>query len=259
MLEEYKKIYEASADLYVPNWRNINKNILVKQAIECANTPSEDGYIGAIMLKYWEKMLKYYRWCKLVITPEDAHCWLTQAVMYAIEQHPWTREKSSIYDDPNGPDKVINRVLESKRVTFYQQLNRYNRKINSSTVSLNLLVDLYGDGLDGPITTSDETLVMIDELILNFFKSKEYFLAFLVDSIVYEGYELDNHSKKLVTHLRVMSDEYCDTFSIRHCLPLSRVVKASTYITRMTRFRIKNKLKSSVFELQKFLKTQWGV
>ena len=81
----------------------------------------KDAYIAAIMLRYWNKLDSYYYKCKLVITPEEVHTWLTIAVMYAINKKPWENPKMGIYNDETGPDKVINRIIESKRLTFYQQ------------------------------------------------------------------------------------------------------------------------------------------
>lgn len=239
MLEQSKQIYEESANLYVDNWKTLNKNDLVRSAIEHKNTTKYDGYISAIMLRYWGKMNAYYHRCKLVATPEDVHMWMTQAVLYAVNNHPWTDHNSSIYEDINGPDKVINRVFESKRLTFYQQLNRYNRKINSVIYSLDTLEE---DMLDAytPICEDEHTFI-IDDLIIRAFNEKDYFFSFLVDAIVTEGYKPKGRHKQLVTHLKHL-DSHCDVFAGRYDLKLNKVQKASTYITRMSRTELIRKI-----------------
>ena len=145
MLDEYKKLYEEIATAGLPEWKTINKNELIKTASYLENGYLKDSYVAAIMLNYWNKIGKFYSKCKLVTSPEDIHTWLTISVLYALDRKPWESENSSIYNDPNGPDKVINRCMECRRITFYQQLNRYNRKINSAILSLDSLVEDYKD------------------------------------------------------------------------------------------------------------------
>ena len=248
MLDEIKKIYEDSADLYFPDWRKCNKNEAVLLAIEHKNKNDYDGYIGAIMTKYWPKLCKYYNRCKLVVTPEDVHSWLSQAVMYAIERHPWTNENSSIYGDKNAPDKVINRVMESRRLTFYQQLNRYNRKINSALISLDSLSEDMADTYT-PISEDEHTFI-IDDLVIKAFEAKDYFTAFFVDAIESERFNVGGRHKKLVTHLSNL-DSHCDIFANRYGLSMDSVRKASTYITRLDRDVIKKKIDTTLNDMKR--------
>lgn len=248
MLEETKKIYEELANLYVPNWKTANKNDLVRSAIKSKDTQYFDGYISAIMIRYWGKMTAYYQKCKLSTTPEDVHMWLTQAVLYAIEHHPWTHPKSSIYNDDNGPDKVINRVFESKRLTFYQQLNRYNRKINSLALSLETLNEEMSDTYT-PICEDEHTFIM-DDLIIRAFNSKDYFVAFLLDAIVTEGYKVGGRHKNLVTHLKNL-EHHCDVFSGRYDLKLDSVKRAATYINKLSRTDLRRKIDLTLLDMKR--------
>lgn len=250
MLEGTRKIYEDSANLYVENWKNINKNDLVRMAIDTKGKSCYDGYISAIMLRYWGKMTSYYHKCKLVATPEDVHTWMTQAVLYAVNKHPWTNEKSSIFGDKNGPDKVINRVFESKRLTFYQQLNRYNRKINSAILSIEALSEEMFDTYT-PMC-EDEHTFMVDEVVVNFFNVKDYFVAFLIDAVVNERFKIDCNNKKLVTHLQSL-EKHCDIFAGRYDLDINRVKRASTYVTRLNRKNTKRKIKESLITLKRLM------
>lgn len=253
MLEDAKKLYEESACIYVKDWKSKDKNDLIREAAEYSNTYKYDSYISAIMLKYWAKMIAYYHRCKLVISPEDAHMWLTQAVLYAVEKHPWTNPKSSIYNDKNGPDKVVNRVLESKRLTFYQQLNRYNRKINSLALSLETLNEEMLDTYT-PMYEDEHTFIM-DDLIIRAFHSKDYFFAFLVDAIVIEGYKVGGRHKNLVTHLKKL-EGHCDIFSGRYDLKLDSVIRAATYITKLSRSAIRHKIDIALLDMKRKIKSE---
>lgn len=248
MLEDTRESYFECANLLVPEWRELSKNQLAFDAIESKNDRHYDGYVAALMLKYWNKMIAYYHRCKLVATPEDAHGWLVTAVMYALDNHPWTNPSSSIYKDKNGPDKVINRVMESRRVTFYQQLNRYNRKINSSLISLESLSEDMADAYM-PMSEDEHTFI-IDDLVIKAFEVKDYFTAFFVDAIVSERYRVGGRHKKMVTHLKNL-ECHCETFASRYDLSLELVKKASTYITRLDRATIKKKIDTTLNEMKR--------
>jgi hypothetical protein len=256
MLEATRESYLGCANLLVPEWKNMSKNQLAFDALEHKNDRYYDGYVSALMLKYWGKMTAYYHRCKLVATPEDAHGWLVMAVMYALDNHPWTNPESSIHNDKNGPDKVINRVMESRRVTFYQQLNRYNRKINSALLSLESLSDDWADA-NTPMV-DDEYNIDLEEIVMECFYLKDYFYAFLLDAIIYENYIIHKHYKKIVTHLQSIDDEYCEIFAGRYNLNLDRVKRASSYVTRMHRTEVNERMLMAPKELKKRFK-RWGL
>lgn len=256
MLEDARESYLTCANLFVPNWNNMSKNKLAFEAIEHKDDKCYDGYVSALMLKYWGKIITYYQRCKLVVTPEDVHSWLVVAIMYALDKHPWTNPSSSIYNDKNGPDKVINRVMESRRVTFYQQLNRYNRKINSALLSLESLSDDWADANTPAV--EDEHTIDLEETVMECFNLKDYFYAFLLDAVIYENYTIHKHYKKLVTHLQNIDDEYCRTFAGRYDLDFNRVKRASSYVTRMDRTEVNERMVSTPRELKKRFKL-WGL
>lgn len=244
ILEEYKQIYESNADLLVPDWRDLSKNQLVLKAIDNRNNSCFEGYLSGIMVKFWNTLNTYYNKCKLVVTAEDVHSWVVSSVMYAIDNKPWERESSSVYGKPNAPTIVINRCIESRRLTFYQQLNRYNKKINSLTLSLDSLTSDYKD-VYCP-TYEDEYQIEIVHIVKAYFDKKDYFMAYLIDSISYEMYDVDKDLKRLTTHLKTMSDEYKFRFSSRYEIPMSQIEKSVPYMCKLTRNRIKFNIERNV-------------
>lgn len=188
----------------------------------------------------------------MVTTPEDCHTWLIEAILYAINEQPWKNEKSSIYQDPNGPDKVINRVMESKRLTFYQQLNRYNRRINSDTLSLNRLQEDYND-LFTPIVHND-SFIELKELVLDYFNKKDYFVAFMIDIIMFDNVVNEELNKKRLSfYLRNMDKKYFTRFSQTYEIPLDKVIKAGSYITSMSNYNVKKKIEYNLIRLREVL------
>lgn len=254
MLEQNKEIYQQTADSLVPNWRTIDKNELIISASNCTDKRLRDGYIAAIMLRYWNKIDSYYYKCRLVTTPEDIHTWLVIAVMYAIDRKPWENPEQAIYGDPNGPDKVINRIVESKRLTFYQQLNRYKRKINGGITSLDTLVEEYKD-VFAP-TYNDDYSVEYDNMVVNYFNVKDYFMSFFIDAMLYEDV-MDNNGlskRKLASHLKNLDEEYCKIFAERYNLSLDKVKLAITYVNNISSYNLKNKVEYSLIRLKNALK-----
>ena len=236
------------ANLYIDNWQNMNKNELVLKAIEHKDDQLYEAYLSAAILRYWNKIDSYYNKCRLVVSPEDVHAWVVGGVLYAINYQPWKNEEGSIYNDPTGPDKVINRFIESRRVTFYQQLNRYNRKINGLTLSLDSLTE---DLFDTVTPLYEDTYdIETEELVLKYFNKMDYFTAFMLDAIIVEGYTLPENTKKLASYLINYDKNSCRGFAFRYNIPLDKVVEASKYITNLSRFRVNSKIKSTLDKLK---------
>lgn len=254
MLEGNKRIYEATAKSLIPNWEEIDKNELIIKACECNDKQMKDAYIAAIMLKYWSKMERYYYKCQLVTSPEDIHMWVTMAILYALEHKPWENPKSSVYQDPNGPDKVMNIFIESRRLTFYQQLNRYKRKINSAISSLDNLVDDFKDVFMP--TYNDEYEFIYNQIVVNYFNKKDYFIAFMLDAILYEDVMSDGilNKRKLSSHIRNIDEDFCEVFAERYNLSLEDVKYSIQFITDLSSYNMKNKIEYSLARLERVIK-----
>ena len=253
MLEENKQLYKEVADNVIPDWEKINKNELIRLASKCENKRLKDGYFSAIMLKYWNKIDSYYYKCRLVTTPEDIHQWLSDAILYAIERTPWEDPSMNIYEDPNGPDKVINRIVESTRLTFYQQLNRYKRKINSNLMSLDSLSDDYKD-LFSPIYR-DNYDFEVHEFIIKSFNKQDYLLSFIIDAIIYEdvfkgGIEI----RKVIHHLKRLDDTFAKNFAERYNLDYEKVKESLQYVVKLSPLMLRKKIHYNLIKLKEELK-----
>ena len=249
MLEENKRLYEEVADVIIPEWRKLNKNDLIRKAVEVGpKSYLYDGYISAIMYKYWNKIDSYYYRCKFVTTPEDIHTWLASSVMYAIEHHAWDDPTKAIYNDPNGPDKVVNRSMECRRLTFYQQLNRYNRKINSDALSLDSLTDDYKDFVMP--TENNSVEVEYHDMISRYFNSGEKIIAFILDAIMYEDiFGDDIEIKRLYSHLRKFDDIDTRIFSDRYGLEVNLVGEAMHELQSMSVNKFKKTVEYNLLRL----------
>lgn len=262
MLEEYKKLYISKADL-IPGWKDMSKSELCNKYIEYENTDKSKSecYLSAIVCNYWHAIDKYYSQSYSSASPEDCYEWLIHAITYALNARKWLDPKNKLYDDPNGPDKVINRCIKSTRLIHYQASNRLKRRINYNMSSLDSLQEEYQDLFTATVWDFvDETRSDMDNLILEAFNHKDYFLSFFLDGIVnadvFEYVEEDDKtyssfsSKKLVSHIRHIDDAYCFIFAKRFNLPIEKVKKGASYCTKLSSQRLYTKIRKTAEDLR---------
>ena len=128
MLEDYKELCRKSADV-IPDWRSMSKNDLCRGYVaNKGNSRLQDAYMSAILYRYWSLISKYYYQRQNCASPEECYTWLVDSVLCCVNLASWENPESSIYKDPNGPDKVINRCMKCARLTYYQFINRKKRK-----------------------------------------------------------------------------------------------------------------------------------
>lgn len=231
MLDSYKKTYEECADnLIKEDWRKMNKNALANKYVEVMdNEPLANAYISAIICRYWSNLYKYYYKSHNVVDNFTLHSWLVGAITRALKNHKWLDPSSSVYGDPNGPDKVINRCIMSERLGFFQNSNTYKRKCNFGLYSLDKISEDNPESTDIPVyedSDLDDGTISINQFISNCFDNHNYMLAFIVDGIVnYDVFKSttdeNNNSymvfneKKLIHHLHCLDQDYCDLFAAR--------------------------------------------
>ena len=253
MLDENKLIYEEFATTYLPNWKNENKNDLIRKASTLPDGIEKDAYVAAIMLKYWSKISKFYGKCSLVTTQEDIHEWLTTAILYAINKHPWDSPTASIYNDPNGPDKVVNRGMECVRLTFYQQLNRYNRKINSAILSLDCLTEDYKDAAT-PVYL-DSYICEVHDVIIGYFEKEEHVLGLLLNGILYENWQMsEENAKRVAVYLKKLDLEDAKLIASRYSVDVEYVIKSVTYCNRLTVDELRRRVQYAFVKLKDIIK-----
>ena len=128
MLDENKELCRRTADI-IPEWTSMSKNDLCRAYVaNKGNEAAQNAYLSAILYRYWNLISKYYYMGVGVnrASPEECYDWLVDSVCCCVNSASWEDPNSSIYKDPNGPDKVINRCMKCARLTYYQFINRKN-------------------------------------------------------------------------------------------------------------------------------------
>lgn len=260
MLRSYRLIYEAKAEK-IPKWKTINKNDLINLYLKYESDPVyAEAYLSAIICRYWGLIDKYYAQSCHSVPVEEVYDWLIRAVLYALKHRKWTDPENKLYNDPAGPDKVINRCMLSSRRIFYQASNYDKRAANYGASSLEKLSEDCGDALMPEITTSYENVEdCAENLIKDYFKRGKFFTAFFIDGIAnYESFdkknprkEYDFNSKKLMRHLNQLDQKYAESFAERFDFDLEIVTNAVAEMRSLTRIKMHNRMRYSTERLKK--------
>lgn len=259
MLEEYKLHCKEQAAA-IPGWEQLSKNELCNRYIETEDKSTKDAYLAAILYRYWKLIPKFYYQSSNVCSPEDCYDWLVESVLCALNCKRWTESDSSIYKDPNGPDKVINRAMKCARLNFYQFINRKKRKDNFGILSLDELKENLNDNSndieDPQSSVNDETIISVKEYIKDIFNGKEYFLAFMLDCIVTEnifdkeGTYVKLNQKRLTKLLRELDSIYAAQFATRYEFEKDKVLHALAYCQGLTPSKIQSKIEYNLLKLK---------
>lgn len=257
MLEEYKELCKSTADL-IPSWELMTKNELCRAYV--ANKDNkfvQNAYFSAILCKYWNLISRYYHMSENCTTPEECYGWLVDSVACCVNLASWEDPKSSIYGDPNGPDKVINRCMKCARLTYYQFINRKKRKNDFGALSIEEFKDTYGcdiTDLQDPDQDIDISSMDINDYVIETFNKKDYFVAFMLDCIlnsnVFDEVKQTNSSattsalnvRKLCTELRTINDNCIERFSELYDIPLDDVKKAYSYVSMVPVGNVRTKV-----------------
>lgn len=264
MLDEYRHIYEQEANK-IAGWKTINKNQLCNDYI---NAPEHlrDAYFSAILCRYWNNIDKYMRDSSGQFTADDGYNCLLHAITYALEHKAWLDEKQPVYNDPKGPDKVINRCIKTTRVIFLQALNMDKRRLNMNLISIDKLIDDLGDMFyttPDNIDYSEEDIIStiyINDIVRQFFYKKEYTTVFLIYIIltkpVFDHLESGKTSRpininKICNYLQKLSEKDCISVSQTYSLDLEKVKHASTYCINVSKSTLIKRVNNCLDNLKK--------
>ena len=263
MLEEYKELCLKAANL-APEWQELSKNDLCREYVKNkGNETLQNAYISAILYRYWNLISKYYYQSANCATPEECYGWLVDSVFTCVNLAAWENPDSSIYNDPNGPDKVINRCMKCARLTYYQFINRKKRRDDFGTLSVDELKELYGNGApepEDPEQEYDVSLFIIKDYIIEEFRKKNYFVSFLIYFILYanvfdvikleDSRSSEFNLRKMCRIMSTIEEDMLVSFSEDLKLPLSDVTKAAEYVRSVPSGNMKKKIQQTLENLK---------
>lgn len=190
LLEEIRQTYLKFAN-NIPNWKTMNKNKLANLYLEHEHSePERSYYFSALMCRYWSNVYKFYRTSKSTkLDISDFTSWLAESFFVAFKYRRWKDPSNKLYNDPQAPDKVINRCIYSTRMRYYQYYNMDKRKLNFQTDSIERQLESFGYRANvykymSTVDGSEEDARCKD--IITYYLSKENFLlAIILDLICF--------------------------------------------------------------------------
>lgn len=188
MLEEIKQTYIQFAN-NIPNWKTMNKNDLANLYLENEHKePERSYYFSALMCRYWKHVYRFYKSSKSTrLQISDFTNWLAESFFVAFKYRRWKDPSSKLYNDPQAPDKVINRCIYSTRMRYYQKYNMDKRKVNYRTDSIERQLDSFGHHADVYDYLGVEDIDKSEEIckdIINYYISKGNILNAIVLDII---------------------------------------------------------------------------
>lgn len=263
MLEEYKELCRKAAN-FAPGWQELSKNDLCREYVKNkGNATLQNAYISAILYRYWNLISKYYYQSANCATPEECYGWLVDSVSCCVNLAAWENPDSSIYNDPNGPDKVINRCMKCARLTYYQFINRKKRRDEFGMLSVDELKELYGNGApepEDPEQEYDVSLFIIKDYIIEEFRKKNYFVSFLIYFILYanvfdvikleDSRTSEFNLRKMCRIMSTIEEDMLVSFSDDLKLPLADVTKAAEYVRSVPSGNMKKKIQQTLENLK---------
>lgn len=203
LLEEIRRTYLKFAN-NIPNWETMNKNKLANLYLEHEHSePERSYYFSALMCRYWSNVYKFYRTSKSTkLDISDFTSWLAESFFVAFKYRRWKDPSNKLYNDPQAPDKVINRCIYSTRMRYYQYYNMDKRKLNFQTDSIERQLESFGYRANvykymSTVDGSEEDARCKD--IITYYLSKENFLlAIILDLICFSDTFREIRSAKTV-------------------------------------------------------------
>lgn len=274
-LEEIKNTFEIYAN-YINGWKTMNKNELVNLYIKNEEDEfSRECYYAAIILRYWGNIGKYYKTSMNSFDIEDCYEWLISAINYALDKRKWLEEGNKLFNDPQGPDKVINRCIFSERQIHYQASNTDKRRVNFTTASIDKQKEKFRDhykceALDeqeGKLIKSESDIISeisCSDIVKDYIKKDNMIEALVVDAICYQDVfnkvKIDKNSfknefseRKLVKHLNEIDDSFMNYFVNKYCINKSDeniLLSAISNIKTQNNIKMYKTIRKSLNELK---------
>ena len=252
------KMFEEYADAYLSDWRTKNKNELCNLYIQNEqNDRLKNAYLSAIICKYEPTIQRHYLKTSYYSSFEDCLDRVIYSITDALRRRRWLYEDSSIYNDPNGPDKAINRTLKTTSMNDELHCNRQKTIINNNLLSIESLQEEYGDYFNkADSTNNDEYRFILKDYIQHKFEKKEYFICFLLYIIQFDNV-FDNgefNEKRAIKYIRSMDQEFFESFSELYEIDMRQVERGAQYFINLSTRVLKKKILWSLYQIKQDLK-----
>lgn len=221
MLNEIKLNYERYADTYVPGWRDVDKNEMCINYSNSDDKAYKDKLCPAIIVKFWDVFdrFSYNHQFGNVLSTDTIYDMYIDSLMYVLKKAVWNDSTSSVYNDAHAPERCLIMRMKHQRLNKIRDIGRYKELANLKPVSLDSLVDEFGDfagdALQPVDRDSDILCNDVTYLVVYCIEHKQYLTAIVIyilsTSHVSGGDE--RLARFLFKQLHTMNNKFCEEFA----------------------------------------------
>lgn len=245
----------------------MNKNDLANLYLEYENDPIKSSqYFSALVCRYWRNVYKFFGSSRSTrLDLDDFSAWLVESIQIAFRYRSWKDPNDKLFNDPNGPDKVINRCIFSTRNRYYQLYNMDKRSLNYVTYSLDSSLEDMGDCAYAntfDIEDNDNTIkddINCNLLIQNYLNQGKILEALIIDAICFQDAfkkeenketnqtETSFSMRKLVAHLSHLNKGFLNYFANKYeIVKLNDVTDITDKLSKLDSKRLNKIIGSSL-------------
>ena len=253
MIQDSDKQFFLEQANNIPDWKNLSTNDLINLYIRYEDSQSAQYYLSAIICKYWNYVLQYYYKNIKSVTFQDCYDWLINSILTTLKYRRWLDPNSSLYNDPNGPDKCIRICLKSSMQGFYQYSNWDKRKINYTLESTDKLYDEAGYEPIDPFTAVDELYSTPTLLIQRYYNKKNFLCLFIIQCILLQSIgttDENNLIKRVMKSVREIDYNFCYILAQKYKLNLDVLLSENKLIQQLSRYKLHLRISKSLKIIQ---------
>lgn len=154
-------------------------------ADENTNELEKSKYYSALIIRYWYMINYMKNTCKSCnLREEDFVSWLEESLNIAFKYRRWRDPNNKLYNNPKGPELVINMAIYSTQKRYYNEFNKDKRRANKYSYSMEESIDIHGDSAEClQIQDNFEEVIYINDLIQQLINNNKIFEALIVHNI----------------------------------------------------------------------------
>lgn len=224
---------------------------------EAGDIEMRDAYYSALIVRYWFKIYEYHKtssWLGLDI--EDYVFWLAEALDITFTYRRWRDPSHPLSKDPRGAVRVIDRTLETVRLRHFTYANKFVRKANYQTASIDEIDETiaepaaYVDGLvdSTPLYSPEE------ELIMDYVDKKKLLEAIIFDGIAHQDTMIKRGKKeyfsivKMRAFLRGLDNDYFEYFENSYDVPKNLLIMMAQKIKTISSSSLTSKIEETLMD-----------
>lgn len=258
-LKEYKASYKSVAEL-LPNYKSLSQIELAEGAL--AGGPLADSYLSALVIRYWNIVSRTAYADSGLYDETLAYDWYIGSIMYALKHQVWNNPESTLYKDPKAIEKILNVHVRTERINFFYASNRYKRKINHDSISIENMLEVYGDCALPEAEDAEVSYPLHKEMVWKYCAQRKFLHALILDLIIYDleltkQYDINELVNQLLRLIKSLPDNYLDIFTEQYNLDAVKVHNVLDKILNTHQIKLKESIYLCLVEIKAILKREF--